>query len=203
MAAPYPLDAAITENGLDQGNLVKLLRNIIADINEMKSAVAALRTNAATLKDDGILGNPALGIGSTPTSVASAVFEYVINGNLYNKAAVTAGTALGTTVVTAAKFGAIALDINAAGTISAAEAPANAAGYTTAALAVAALPAVASDKARMGWVTVSKSDGAFTLGTTELGAANTTVAYTDAPSILDNTTTPTALTNTSPLSLTP
>jgi hypothetical protein len=203
MAAPFPLTAEISENGMDQGNLVRLLRNIVADLNEIKTYLNTLRTNTSTLKDDGILGNPTLAIGSTPTAVASAAFEYIINGNLYNKAAVTAGTAPGNDVVPEDLYGAVAFDIGADGTIDAVEAAANATGYASAALAVAAIPAVAADHARMGWVTAIKSDGAFTFGTTQLDAANSTVAYTDAPSIIDNTTTPTALTNTSSLSLTP
>lgn len=188
---------------MDQGNLVRLLRNIVSDINEMKTYLNTLRTNTSTLKDDGILGNPTLAIGSTAANVSNVAFEYVINGNLYNKAAVAAGTAPGNDVVPQSTYGAVALDIGADGTIDAVEAAANATGYASAALAVAGLPAVAADHARMGWVTVTKSDGAFTFGTTDLDAANVTAAYTDAPSIIDNTTTPTALTNTSSLSLTP
>lgn len=119
-----------------------------------------------------------LAIGSTTTNVASAAFSYSINGTVYSKGAVVAGTAPGNDVVPTGLYGAVALDINAAGTITAVEAPANATGYATATLAVAALPDVAYDHVRMGYVTASKSDGAFTFGTTALNAANTTVAYT-------------------------
>lgn len=196
------LPSDITETGMEQASLVRLLQNIVADINELKTNNATTRTNISTLKDDGILGNPTLAIGSTPTAVSSVAFEYMINGNLYNKAAVAAGTAPGNDVVPQALYGAVAFEIGTNGTIDAIEATANATGYASAALAVAGIPAVQADHARMGWVTATKSDGTFTFGTTQLDAANTTVAYTDAPSIIDNTTAPSAMTNTSPLVLT-
>jgi len=129
---------------------------------------------------DGVTSDPVLAIGSTPANVATAAFTYSINGTAYNKTAVAAGTAPGNDVVPLGTYGAVALDIDAAGTITAIEAPANATGYATAALAAAALPDVATTLIRIGYVTASKSDGAFTFGTTALNAANTTVAYTDS-----------------------
>lgn len=132
-------------------------------------------------------GNPAfvlfpgaaLGIGSTPAYVATGAFWFDIAGVLYHKDAVPAGTAPGNDVIPEDKYGAVALDIGADGTIDAVEATGNEAGtYTTAALAVAGLPAVETAHRRLGYVTAMKSDGAFTFGTTSLVAANTTVAYT-------------------------
>lgn len=129
---------------------------------------------------DGVLTDPALGIGSTPANVASAAFSYSINGTTYAKGAVAAGTAPGNDVVPINKYGAVAFDINAAGTITAIEAPANATGYATAADAVLALPDAADATVRIGYVTAIKTDGPFTFGTTSLAAANTTVVYTDS-----------------------
>lgn len=128
---------------------------------------------------DSILDDPNLAIGSTNTRVATGAFDYSINGTLYAKAAVAAGTIPGNDVVPIGTYGAVALDIGIDGTIDAVEAPANATGYASAALAAAALPAVELEHVRIGYVTASKSDGAFTFGTTALNAANTTVAYTD------------------------
>lgn len=125
-----------------------------------------------------ILGNPGLAIGSTNTAVANRAFTYMIAGVQYSKAAVAAGTAPGNDIVPTGKYGAVAFDIGADGTIDAIKAPANATGYTTAALAAAALPAVAANHVRMGYVTATKSDGNFTFGTTALNAANSTVVYT-------------------------
>ena len=129
---------------------------------------------------DGILSDPALAIGSTTANVATAAFTYSIDGITYSKGAVAAGTAPGNDVVPLGLYGAVALDISSAGTITAVEAPANSTGYASAALAAAALPDVANGYVRIGCVTASKSDGAFTFGTTALNAANTTVAYTDS-----------------------
>lgn len=137
------------------------------------------------LKGDYLVSKPGLAIGGTTTAVSSVAFTFTINGVQYSKAAVAAGTAPGNDVVPQAKYGAIAYDIGTNGTIDVIEAPANATGYTTAALAKAALPAVAADHARMGYVTATKSDGAFTFGTTALNAANTTVAYTDGQTAIE------------------
>lgn len=180
-----PLSADITANGVNQGDLVTLLRNLVSVTNHLLGA-------EASLQGDGILGNPTLAGGSNADDVANAAFEYMINGNLYNKAAVTAGTAPGTDVVPQSLYGAVAFEIGTNGTVDAVSAPANATGYASAAAAVAALPAVAADHARMGWVTVTKSDGAFTFGTTAFNASNVTAAFTDAPSILDNLSSATA-----------
>lgn len=138
-------------------------------VNDIRSA----------LKGDYMVSRPGLAIGSTTTAVSNVAFTYTINGVQYSKAAVAAGTAPGNDVVPQSTFGAVAFDIGTDGTIDAVEAPDNATGYASAALAAAALPAAAADHARMGYVTATKSDGAFTFGTTDLNAANTTVAYTD------------------------
>jgi hypothetical protein len=129
---------------------------------------------------DGVTIDPNLAIGSTPANVASGAFSYSIDGTIYNKAAVAAGTAPGNDVVPLGLYGAVALDIDAAGTITAIEAPLNSTGYASASIAAAALPTTLTTRVRIGYVTASKSDGAFTFGTTSLAAANTTVAYTDS-----------------------
>ena len=133
----------------------------------------------AKLKGDYIVSKPGLVIGSTTTAVANVAFTYMIGGVQYSKAAVAAGVAPGNDVIPQNKYGAVALDINASGTVSIAEATANATGYASAALAIAGIPAVASGKARMGTVTAIKTDGAFTFGTSNLNVANSTVVYTD------------------------
>ena len=133
-----------------------------------------------TATSDFVLNSPTLAIGTTTTNVSTVAFNFVINGVQYYKAAVAAGTAPGDDVIAQSKYGAVAFDIGANGTIDAIEATGQAAAqFTTAAAAVAALPAAASDHVRLGWITVTKSDGAFTLGAggTALSAANTTVVY--------------------------
>lgn len=163
------LEKDIIENGVNQGDLVKYLENVRDLVNAMQTLFLS----------DTLWSLPALAIGSTKTNVANGAFNYAINGNIYPEPALAAGTAPGNDVIPQAKFGAVAFDIGADGTIDVIEAAANATGYDSAALAIAGIAAVAADHVRMGTVTATKSDGAFTFGTTELDAANTTVAYTD------------------------
>jgi len=128
---------------------------------------------------DFVLTTPTLAIGTTASQVSTIAFNYVINNVSYAKTAVAAGTAPGNDIIPQSKYGAVALDIGANGTIDAIEASGNAAGtYTSAALAIAGVAAAASDHVRLGYVTATKSDGAFTFGTTALNVANSTVAYT-------------------------
>jgi len=135
--------------------------------------------NNPSLHPTGVLTTAGLVIGSTTSKVANSAFTYYLGSGTYAKAAVAVGTTPGNDVIVTAKYGAVAFDIDANGIIWAIEATDQVAEeFTTAALAVAALPAVATGRARMGYVTATKSDDAFTFGTTALDAANTTVAYT-------------------------
>ena len=124
---------------------------------------------------------PTLAQGTTPANVANIAFTYYIAGTSYSKAAVAAGTAPGNDVIVQNKFGAVAFDIDYAGTITAVEATNQAAAqFTTAASAIAALPVCATDKARMGWVTATNTGGTFTFGTDAMATAGTvTVTFTD------------------------
>jgi|GEM_PF-5314945 hypothetical protein len=126
----------------------------------------------------GMLTGAALAIGSTKTNVYSGAFTYYIDGVKYAKAEVAAGTAPGNDVIPQNKYGAVAFDIGADGTIDVVEATDNATGYDSAVLAVAGLPAVEAAHVRIGYVTAMCSTGNFTFGTTDLDAADTTVAYT-------------------------
>jgi hypothetical protein len=166
----------ITGTGMSQKDLVTLLGNIVTLLNSIRNIIAG----------DSVIGTAALAIGSSAKNVANGDFYYLINGVLYLKAAVAAGTAPGNDIIPKGKYGAVALDIGADGTIDAVEAPANSTGYSTAALAAAALPAPAADHVRMGYVTAMKSDGTFTFGTTDLNDASSTVAYTSTGSALAN-----------------
>lgn len=141
-------------------------------------AKAMLYDKDSTGLGDFMVSSAGLAVGSDAKNVSSTAFEYCINGTMYAKAAVTAGTAPGNDVVPQNKYGACAFDIGTDGTVDAIEAADNATGYATAALAVADIPAIAADHVRLGYVTVIKTDGAFTFGTTELSAANVTEVYT-------------------------
>lgn len=152
------------------------LEDLTTESDANKTLVNDIR---AKLKGNYVISKPGLAIGTTKTAVSSVAFDFTIAGVQYSKAAVAAGTAPGNDVIPQSKYGAVAFDIGADGTIDAIEAADNATGYTSAALAVAGLPAAAASHARMGYVTATKSDGAFTFGTTDLDAANVTAAYTD------------------------
>ncbi len=180
---------------LDAGG-VTAVTELMADHATFKAVVDDLKTQLSRVigASDNLITTPTLGIGSTPTAVANVAFTYRVNGVGYAKAAVAAGTAPGNDVIPSGTFGACAFDIGTDGTVDAVEAADNATGYASAALAAAGLPAVATDHVRMGYVTASKSDGNFTFGTTDLNAANTTVAYT-------NGTTDTAISTSSPATL--
>jgi hypothetical protein len=128
----------------------------------------------------GIKTGAALAMGSTKDLVANGAFEFDALGTGYAEGAEAAGTAPGDDVIPEDKYGAVALDIGANGTIDVIEASANATGYDSAALAIAGIAAAEAGHARMGTVTVMKDNGAFTFGTTEFDDANTTEVFTSA-----------------------
>jgi len=148
-------------------------RVLYEEFNALATAVQAF------LGADAVLTSAALAIGSTTHAAAHAVLNVRIGGTSYTKAANSTGITLGNDVVPQSTYGAVALDLGIDGTVDATEATANATGYVSAALAAAGLPAVAANHIRVGYVTATKSDGAFTFGSTALNAANTTVAYTN------------------------
>jgi len=121
---------------------------------------------------------PGLAIGSgDSTKVLHDAFDYRINDYAYSKA--TSEVALTGSAIPEDKYGAWSLKIDTDGTITVAAASGNATGYATPRLALEALTASDGDSAFMGYVTVMKSDGAFTPATTALDAANVTDTYTD------------------------
>jgi len=147
---------------------------------------ANLRTQFNALRDDVLkivagnylLTTAGLATGSTADRVANAAFTFVINGIQYQQAVEAAGTVCTADVIPEDLYGAMAFDVGADGTVDPISAAANATGYTTPALAIAGIPAVAAGHVRMGYVTVMKDDGAFTFETTEFSAANVTEVFT-------------------------
>ena len=156
--------------------------SIYMDDNYVDGGVVYAGTQTPLLRET----TAGLGVSDdTPENVASIGFYYHIAGVQYSKTSVSAGTAPGDDVIPQGKYGAVALDIGADGTIDVIEATANATGYDSAALAIAGIPAVAADHVRMGTVTVTKSDSNFTFGATPLNETNVTVAITNTPITLD------------------
>ncbi|MCK5639679.1 MAG: hypothetical protein KAJ19_02735 [Gammaproteobacteria bacterium] len=121
-----------------------------------------------------------LAIGSTKPNVANGACTVFIGGVRASIAAVAAGTALSGDDVPQDKYGAWAIDVTAGDAKSITPAADNVTGYDTAAEAIAGIPAVAKDKARLGVVTAISDTGVFNPGTTNLDAAAVTDTYTDA-----------------------
>ena len=101
-----------------------------------------------------------LSIGSTPTSVATDAFSYIIGGTRYTKTAVVAGTALPAGTIPADQWGVYRVTVNAGGTIAVTAGAANyTTGYATEALAIAAVPSVANTLWNVGYFTVLTAVG--------------------------------------------
>lgn len=188
----------------DIENLHTVITELVADHETSRDAVAEIITNFNTLRNnlagDYLDSTAALAIGSSKPNVATGAFEFHVNGIEYQKAAVAAGTALSGDNLPTAKSGAWALDIGADGTIDITPAADNATGYADAATAAAAIPAVAADHVRLGYVTVDNASGGdFDPGTTDLDAVGLTVVYTDATL---SSQLPAALAESAPASLT-
>ncbi len=129
-------------------------------------------------KDEQFITDPTLAIGtSNAARVKHADFDYKIGDFSYSKA--TSEVALTGSAIPQGKYGAWSLKIDEDGDITVAAAIDNATGYDTPRKALDALGSSDSDSAYMGYVTVTKSDGAFTPDTTLLSATNVTDTFTD------------------------
>lgn len=129
-------------------------------------------------KDEQFITDPGLAIGTTNAArVKHDAFSYEIQNKSYSKA--TSEVALTGDAIPQGLYGAWSLKIDEDGTITVAAADDNGTGYATPRIALDALGTSDSDSAFMGYVTVTKSDGAFTPDTTLLSAANVTDTYTD------------------------
>lgn len=118
--------------------------------------------------------------GSTDTAVASSAFAYQIPGAVATtKAAITAGTALPAGTVPIDTWAVFRVSIAAGGTITVTAGAANfTTGYSTEALAIAAVPATPANQWNMGYFTLKTHSGTtFVDGTDGLfGGASGNVA---------------------------
>jgi len=127
--------------------------------------------------DDYVLSDPGLTVGSSSAAkLKISNTWYMINGVMYYVAS--AETAPVDTIPQN-KYGAWALEVGTNGTIDEIGAAANTTGYASAALAVAGLPAVQTDHARLGYATVIHTGADFVGGTTEWTTAGVTAVYVD------------------------
>lgn len=106
---------------------------------------------------------------------------YLISGVQYSKAATDNLTFTLAHVVTALKHGIILVQINAAGTVST-KVPAATQAYDTAALALAALPAVDAGNVALGYITIEADAGDWTANTDDMtdGSDLTAATFNDA-----------------------
>ncbi len=141
------------------------------------SLLSIHNTHTRKFEDEQFITEPTLVIGSSDsTKVKHSDFSYNINDFAYSKSS--SEVDLTGSAVPSGKYGAWSLKIDSDGTITVAAAE-NSTGYLTPRLALEALDSSDSASAYMGYVTVIKSDGAFTPATTALDAANVTATFTD------------------------
>lgn len=170
------LQTDITTKGLDQLTLVQYLGNVRDQVNELVSQITQLRKAALY----NVYGNPGFVI-STNFDVKNATGVFYSNGGTLKALNTNSNFDTGTTkVLTASKWGAAVLSVDASGTGIVTWASGGA--YASEALAIAALPAVAATETPFGYVTVLSSGSGWTAGTDALttgtgGTAATTTNY--------------------------
>jgi hypothetical protein len=128
---------------------------------------------------NGCLTSARAAIGSTPANMYTGAIDFRIAGVWYTKAAVAAGTAPTATTIPALHWGCFGFQVGVDGTFHALDAAANAAGYHSEALALAAFEAVAVTAAhvRVACFTVYAPAATFVGATDSLILAGSTVHY--------------------------
>ena len=140
-------------------------------------------------KDEQFITDPTLAIGTDDTTkVKHNDFDYEIKSKSYSKSS--SEVDLTGDAIPTGLYGAWSWKIDTDGTITVTATGDNSTGYATPRIALDALGKADGDSAYMGYVTVTKSDGAFTPATTALDAANVTDTYTDGK--FENRAEPTA-----------
>ena len=137
-----------------------------------------LRTYLTT----GVLQAAGLAVDATAEKFkTTAVFVWKRNGIQFTKAATGAIVFSAAHVVTASKFGVVLVQITDAGVIST-KVPASPQAYTTAPLALAALPAADAGNTVVGYIAIANNAGDWTANTDDLtdGSDLTTATFVDA-----------------------
>lgn len=176
------LDDPVTING----NQIKLYRErelFFSGIGGVQTEVHAHSFGTDHLglgryEDEQYITAPGLAIGSSDAKkVLHAAFKYRVQQFSHSKA--TSEVALTGDAIPQGKYGAWSLKIDEDGDITVTAADDNSTGYDTPRKALEGLGLSDSESAYMGYVTVIKSDGAFTPATTALNASNVTSTFTD------------------------
>lgn len=180
----------ITGKGFDQGAINTYLSNVKSMANNLKTATNAANALANDLKTEtrrGVYTVAGLAHGKSSgkqVKIANAV-NYSVAGVGYVKSKSSSGATYTSTgksnmKITKTKFGAAQVELKTsggvvtqyAGTASSAQA------YTTAALAIAALPAVAASRVKIGYVSTKAAASSAAFGTTKLGKASSHTSTT-------------------------
>ncbi len=171
MPGTLKLEKITTVNASDQRQ-VEIQHNNAT--NDYQIASLGLSTDAVWSWQSAVSSNgKALGRGSTDTAVATGKFTFAVGGIPESKAAVTTGTAPTAQTVPASTWAIYALDVVTGGTLSVAPGALNTTGYATEALAIAALPARITAKARLGYYTVLASASGWVGATDALAGGST------------------------------
>lgn len=130
----------------------------------------------------GLLVAGGLAIDAVATKFkTTATTKYMVGGAIASKNATTAIVFSAAHVISASKFGVILIQIDAAGTIST-KVPLATQAYTSAPLALAALPQPDAGKVALGYIAIATGVGAWTANTTDMTNASgvTTATFNDA-----------------------
>jgi hypothetical protein len=125
-----------------------------------------------------------LAIDATATKfkLITNTVTYYVGGTAYTKAPATAILFSAAHVVSASKFGVVLVQVDTAGVVTT-KVPLATQAYTTAALALAALPAPDAGNVALGYIAIAAGVGAWTANTSDLtnGSGLTTATFVNAP----------------------
>lgn len=173
MPGSLKLEKLTTTPGSDLRQLEIQFNHVVRDVMRVMRACS---TDVVWSWQTGVASNgQAMGRGSTDTAVATGKLTAAFAGIPETKAAITTGTAPTAQTVPADMWALYAMDMVTGGTFSVAPAAANATtGYATEALAIAALPARITAKARAGYYTVKTKAATAWIGATDALAGGAT-----------------------------
>lgn len=161
-----------------------LTKKIIRSLKRLRLTAAEL---AQDLMPNGLLQHGTLAIDAVPEKFKTTTVLYWRRlGIQFTKAATTALTFTAAHPVTANKFGIILVQINDAGTISTkipGATQTTAMAYDSAALALAALPAVDTGNQKIGYIAIANNAVTWTANTDDLtnGSDLTTATFVNEP----------------------
>ncbi len=132
------------------------------------------------LADDQLLTDADFSMSATnKAQVYTRAFKYLIDGTTYSKAATT--TDITATTIPQLKYGLFGFQIGLNGTIDARDATGNAAGYDSAASAIADIPTLTGSHISLGYLTVMSTAAAGFVGaTTEFDSVGTATSIATA-----------------------